>query len=53
MDHSIYGYLSRRSKEELEQIIAMYGHLRENDYYEEILTMAERLLKAYSNTGDI
>ena len=49
MDHSIYGSLSRRSKEELERIIAMYEHLREMEYYKEILNMAEHFLELRKN----
>ena len=45
MDHSICGYLSRRSKAELEQIIALYWHLREDDYYKSILDLAMHYLE--------
>ena len=48
MDHSIYGYLSRRSKEELAQIIVAYEHLGENKYYAEILVIAKHFLKMYN-----
>ena len=48
MDHSIYGYLSRRSKEELEQIIAAYEHLGGNKYYAEILMIAKHFLEVYN-----
>ncbi len=53
MDHSIYGYLSRRSKEELEQIISMYWHLREDTYYKDILNIAELFLKERISESDM
>lgn len=49
MDHSIYGYLSRRSKDELEQIIAMCEHLQENEYDHQIFVMAKSFLKERTN----
>ncbi len=52
MDHSIYGYLSRRSIEELEQIIAMYQHLQEDAYYKEILVMAKHFLEERISEND-
>ena len=53
MAHSISGYLSRRSKEELEQIIAMYWHLRENDYYKDILDIAKHFLEERISESDV
>ena len=45
MDLSINGYLSRRTREELERILAIYGHLRDDPYYKDIVAMAEDLLE--------
>ena len=44
MDYSLYGYLSRRTVEELKQIIALYDHLRDTEHYRVILEMAEEIL---------
>ena len=44
MDHSIYGYLCRRSTEELNRIIAMCQANLEDSYYAEILAIAENIL---------
>lgn len=52
MDHSVYGYLSRRAKEELEQIIAMYGHLRQDAFYAQVLKTAEYFLQIRKNEED-
>lgn len=52
MDHSIYGYLSRRSKAELEQIIAMYRHLSENRCYKQMLNIAEHFLEKRKSEDD-
>ena len=45
MDHSICGYLSRRSKEELEDIIALYSSLQESEYNKKILDIAIHCLE--------
>ena len=45
MDHSIYGYLSRRSKEELEEIIKLYSPMVANDYYKHIVDLANHFLE--------
>ena len=45
MDHSIRGYLSRRSKKELEQIILMYTPLQDQEFYKPILELARHFLE--------
>ena len=45
MDHSICGYLHRRSREELEEIIALYSSLQESEYNKMILDIAIRCLE--------
>ena len=45
MDHSIYGYLSRRSKEELEEIIKLYSSMVADDYYRHIVDLAKHFLE--------
>ena len=44
MDHSIYSYLRRRSTEELKNIIVMCQTNSEDEYYLEILSIAEKIL---------
>ena len=53
MDYSLYGYLSRRTKEELKQIIALYDHLRDDEYYKAILEMAEDILMEKINSEEL
>lgn len=45
MDHSLYGYLSRRSNEELEHFITLYWHLQEDDFYKNILDLINQVLE--------
>ena len=45
MDHSLYAYLCRRSDEELRNILLLYSHLREDDFYKPLLDMIEEILK--------
>lgn len=45
MDHSIYGYLSRRSKKELEDIITLYAAMTNDDYYKQIVDLAMHFLE--------
>lgn len=52
MDHSLYGYLSRRSNEELEHFITLYWHLREDEFYKYILDMIEEILKERAATEE-
>ena len=53
MDRSTYGYLSRRSKEELERIIAVYWPLKENDYYKDILDIEKHFLEECLSERDV
>lgn len=53
MDLSVYGYLSRRTKEELERIIAMYRPLKGDDYYKEILAIAEHFLQERISESEV
>lgn len=46
MDHSIFGYLSRRNTEELKQIIALCQTEPDSEYYAEIESLAKVLLTA-------
>ena len=45
MDHSLRGYLSRRSKKELEQIIALYENTENSDFYAPIVALARHFLE--------
>ena len=45
MDHSLYGYLCRRSTEELEHILTLYWHLREEGFYKNILDLINQILE--------
>ena len=45
MDHSVYGYLSRRSQEELLMIIAFCQAQSDREYYGEIEKMAQQILQ--------
>ena len=50
MDHSIYGYLSRRSIEELRLIITFCQSQSDREYYGEIEKMAQEIIQ--SKTGN-
>lgn len=52
MDHSLYGYLSRRSDEALRNILLLYWHLREDDFYKPLLDMIEEILKERATTEE-
>ena len=45
MDHSIYGYLSRRSIEELRLIITFCQSQSDREYYGEIEKMAQEIIR--------
>lgn len=45
MEHSLYAYLTRRTQEELQSVIAMCKAELPSAYYEDILAMAERILQ--------
>lgn len=47
MEHTIEAYINRRSKEELERIISLYEPLCEDDYYNQILVVAQKALQQY------
>ena len=51
MDHSIFGYLTRRNAEELRQIIALCQAESDNEDYAEIQAFAQKLL-ALQQSGD-
>ena len=52
MDCSLYGYLSRRTNEELEHFIALYWHLQEDVFYKNILDLMIQVLEErVSNQG--
>lgn len=45
MDCSLYGYLSRRTDEELAHFIALYGHLQDDDFHKTILDLIKQVLE--------
>ena len=49
MDHSIYGYLQRRTTEELHNILSGYLDMRRSEYEEEVVRMILEILEKRKN----
>lgn len=52
MDHSIEGYLSRRSFRELVQVIALYEPLKEKPFYKRIYDSAVAELRRRTGSSE-